>query len=274
MKTTACLSLGCMNKRFFLSIVLALLSGAAFSQIELGVKLGANASRSIFENAEYNRYTNSKFKIGFQGGIVAIFENPDNDKYALQTELYYAKIGRKVESDNFFESNNNNYGFTTNVAEYSYINLPVMFRMRFDAKGFDWYLVAGPQLSYWLGGKGAMHVLDASRENKIDIYNYKINFDEPKAELEYMDVHDANRIQVGLTVGLGWHYELNDADRLAAGIRYYFGHSNMGIFDGGEIGGGSGRFDNFESVNHSLELSVFYTFDIYMKTRAIRKKNY
>lgn len=254
-----------MCKKFFLLSAFVFFYDLASAQIEVGIKLGSNVAKSVFDDEGYNRFNTSKYSIGFQGGFIFVMENPKNDKYALQTELYYSQIGRKVESSN-------RHDFTTNTAKYHYLHLPVMFRMRFKTQAFDWYLILGPQVSYWLGGKGVYEVLDASRD-VINSYNYRINFGEPLMEDDKMNITDANRIQIGLNIGLGWYHELNDTDRIAAGIRYYFGHSYMGEYDGGEIPF-LGRYDNFESINQWLELSVFYAFDIYQKTRVIRKKRY
>ena len=138
-----------------------------------------------------------------------MFENPKNDKYALLTEFYYSSIGRKVESSNPSI-------FTRNIAKYNYLHLPIMFRMRFKFDSFDWYVILGPQVSYWLGGKGTYDILDGSRD-VVNSYDYKINFGEPINDFGYMNMSDVNRFQLGLSLGLGWYYELNDADRIAAG---------------------------------------------------------
>jgi len=232
-----------------------------YGQIDLGIRVGANASRSIFDDKVYKSFNNSHYKPGYLAGIVAVFNN-ENDKYALQTELYYSRIGRKIES----EGNT----FQENIAAYNYIHLPVMFRMRFKLGYFDWYALLGPQISYWFGGKGEYRVFDNSRQN-VFVYDYKINFDEPVQEFGYLNVTDHNSIQLGLSLGVGVLYELNETDRAIIDLRYYFGHSYMGEEEGGEIPN-SGIFENFQSTNQSIELSLIYSFDIYNKIKYMRNQ--
>ncbi len=252
-----------MKRKIGLLFLLIGISLSCYSQIELGVRLGANASRSVFDDNVYKKFNDSKYKIGYQAGIVAVFENNKKDKYALLTELYYSKIGRKVSS-----SGNE---FTANTASYNYLHMPIMFRMRFKTNYFDWYMSVGPQISYWLGGKGVYEVFDPNYQ-LITSYDYVINFDEPIDDFGYMNMLDEyNRWQLGLSVGTGILLELNDADRIALDLRYYFGHTYLGEKEGGYIPN-SGLDDNFESTNQSLELSVMYTFDIYQKARYVKNK--
>ena len=252
-----------MYRVLFLPIIFFVLSFSAYGQIEMGVKIGPNLSRSVFDDPEYKSFTRSRFRPGFQGGLVFVFENPKNDKYALQTEIYYSQIKRKVVS----EYNH----FSGNSAKYDYLHWPLMFRIRFKSEGFEWYAVLGPQVSYWLGGHGQMDRFDPSSGGVS--YPYKINFKEPIDEFDRLNATDVNRFQLGLTAGVGWYYEINDSDRLAASLRYYFGHSYMGKRQGGEIPH-LGYFENYESINQALELSVIYTLDIYQKARFMRKKFY
>ena len=251
-----------LMKRCLVFFIVLCSSFMAFGQVEIGLRVGANASRSIFDDDVYKEFQDSKYKLGFLGGIVAIFENNKNDKYALQTEFYYSKIGRHVVS-----SGNT---FAENTATYDYLNLPVMFRMRFKYQYIDWYLLFGPQLNYWLGGKGVFDTYDGSRD-VINSYSYKINFDEPIDDIEYINMASTNRLQLGLSVGIGLLYEINDADRVALDLRYYFGHTYMGERQGGEIPV-LGLTDNFESTNQSLELTLIYTVDIFTKIRYMKNK--
>ncbi len=251
-----------MIKRSLVLFIFLLPGVSGFCQIEMGLRLGANVSRSVFDSDTYKKFNPSKFKIGYQAGVVFVFENPKMEKYALQTEFYYSTIGRKIDS----RAND----FTENIATYRYIHWPMMFRMRFKSQGFDFYALLGPQVSYWFGGKGVYKVYDPNYRLTAT-YDYKINFDEPIQDYGYMNVSEYNRLQLGITFGGGVLYEINDVDRVAFDLRYYIGHTFLGIENGGYIPF-KGLEDNFESTNHSIELSVIYTFDIYDKLRHMRNK--
>lgn len=254
-----------MNRVILFIFLLFLNAQFVSAQIELGVKAGVNASRSIFDDDYYKQVTTSKYKPGYFVGLVGIFNNSENEKYALQTELVYARIGRKVK--NIEEQKPN---ITINKASYDYLQLPIMFVIRFKQSQFDWYVQLGPQINYWFGGRGTYGVFDPNRQT-INEYNYRLNFKEPKDDFDYMNVSDFNRFQLGLSVGAGIVREINETDNMTIGLRYYFGHSYLGVEDGGEIPNAS-LFDNFESTNQTLELSVAYTFDFYEKMKRIRRE--
>jgi len=251
-----------MKNRFIFFVLFFLICSFSHAQVEVGLRVGANESRSVFDNEVYKKFNKSKYKAGYLVGIVAVFENPKKEKYALQTEIYFSKMARRIKS-----SGND---FTENTAFFNYLHLPILFRVRFQYEYFDWYLILGPQISYWLGGEGVYDVYDPNY-NLVNSYDYKINFDEPVEEFGYMNVSDFNKIQLGLSIGGGLLFELNDADRIAVDLRYYFGHTYLGVNDGGYIPF-TGLTDNYESTNQSLELSVIYTFDIYQKLRYVKNK--
>ncbi len=254
-----------MIKRSIIVLLFTLMSVVAYSQVEMGLRLGANVSRSTFDNDIYKKFTNSNLKFGkLLGGIVFVFENPKKDKYALQTEFYVEQIGRNVKVNGSFGD------FTLNRAVYNYIHWPMMFRMRFKSSGFDFYALLGPQVSYWLGGKGVITRYDQSR-NTYNKYDYKINFGEPIDDFGNMNMVDFNRWQLGISLGGGALYEINDVSRVAIDVRLYLSHTYMGTKESGVIPK-LGFTDNFESTNQVLEVSVIYTFDFYQMIKYAKNK--
>ena len=118
------------------------------AQTFFGVKVGANATKISYESEVYKKFYDTKFAPGFTAGAVFLIEN--KERYGLYVEFLYSVKGKNVES------HANDY--ETNVATYQYLDLPVLFRIKFNEKNFNWFLQLGPEISYWLGGSGSFKV--------------------------------------------------------------------------------------------------------------------
>lgn len=240
---------------FFFSGVFSI----GYAQMYFGFKAGANASKSSFYNEDYQKFYDSKIKPGFTAGAVFLIEN--NEKYGLYTEIAYSVKGKSIVS------HANDY--ETNTATYHFIDVPIMFRMKFQQQKFNWFLQFGPDASYWLSGKGVFEVYDPNRD-LINNYEYKINFGEPEISSEYMNVDEANRLQLGLAIGGGFIWDLKNANYISFDMRFSFGHSFMGGYESGTIPN-IGLVDNFEHTNNVLGLSAVYYFNILEKVRLGKK---
>lgn len=240
---------------FFISI-----ATVGYAQTFFGVKAGANANKISFENDVYKDYYSTKIRPGFTAGAVFLIEN--KEKYGLYTELLYSMKGKHVVSRaNDYESHR---------ASYHYVDLPIMFRVRFNQPKFSWFLQLGPEVNYWLGGKGVFEKYEPDRDI-ITRYEYEINFDDPKNEFGYMNVQEENRLQIGLALGGGLIWKLKNANYLALDMRFSYGHTYMGGFESGSIPN-IGLFDNFEHTNNVLSVSAVYYFDILEKVRLSKNK--
>ena len=208
-----------INRLFFFLILLltSFFHFEAYAQTYFGFKAGVNASKAYFDNEVYEKYYSTKVKPGFTAGAIFLIEN--KKKYGLYAEFLYSQKGKIVESTaNDYE---------TNTATYQYLDFPVLFRLKFDQAKIGWYLQLGPQVSYWLSGKGSFEVYQEDRDITVN-YDYTINFDEPKRSSEYMNVTDANRTQIGLAVGGGVIWDMKSANYLLLDMRFTFGHTYMG----------------------------------------------
>ena len=231
-----------------------------FSQTYLGVKLGANATNIKFDHEVYKKFYNPEIAPGFSGGVTFLYEN--QDKYGFYTEVAYSSKGKKIESDA------NDY--LTNIAQYQYIDIPIMFRIKFEEKKFNWFLQLGPEMNYWLGGKGQFQVYEPDRD-QIVIHDYKINFGEIQTSFDYLNVSGENRLQIGLAFGGGMIWELDNANYVGFDLRYSMGHTYQGEFENASIPG-IGLVDNFEYTNNVISLSAFYYLDILEKNRLSKNK--
>ncbi len=228
------------------------------AQVYVGLKVGANIGKSVYENETYKKYHNSDWAPGFSGGFVLNIEK--KKKYGLAFEMLYSSKGRAVNSTaNDYQKND---------ATYSFLDFPVLFRYYFNQRHSRWYINAGPELNWWLSGKGYVDVYD--QEQGTITYDYKINFGEPEGSYEYMNVTDPRRIQVSVGVGAGFQWALKNSDYIGVDIRASLGQTYWGPYDGGEIPSVAIK-DNFQFTNNLIILSVVYVIDPIGNQRHERK---
>lgn len=229
------------------------------AQVYLGVMAGPNVGKCVFEHETYKKYHKSEWTPGFIGGFTVSIEK--EHKYGLTMQFLYAVKGRTINST----AND----FVKNSARYTYLDFPVLFRWYFNQQHYRWYINAGPEISYWLSGKGSMDVYDQGMDEIIN-YDYLINFGEPKASVDYMNVTDPKRIQINVSFGVGFQWELKHSDFIGVEIKASLGQSFWGPFDGGEIPLIS-KYDNFEFTNNLISLAVVYVIDPIGKQRHEKK---
>ena len=245
---------------FYAFLFFTLTINTGYSQIFFGFKAGANATKAKFESEVYNKFYDSNYKLGFTTGAVFLIEN--KEKYGLYTEFLYSMKGKSVNS------HANDY--VSNVASYNYLDFPILFRMKFKQPKFNWFLQMGPEISYWLGGKGEFKVYEPDRD-VITTYEYELNFGDQQNTSDYMNVPDANRVQVGLALGGGMIWDLKNGNYISLDLRYTFGHTYLGAFESGTIPN-IGLVDNFEHTNIVASVSAVYYFDILEKNRLSKNK--
>ncbi len=71
-------------------------------------------------------------------------------------------------------------GMLKNSARYNYIDMPINYTVDFrgkigKSKEFKYFLGIGPNISYWLGGKGKLYNTDLEEANLGEL-SYKIKF--------------------------------------------------------------------------------------------------
>ncbi len=237
-----------------------LMNNTGYAQIFFGFKAGVNATDTKFESEVYKKFYDTNYKLGFTAGAVFLIEN--KEKYGLYAEFLYSRKGKSVDS------HANDY--ISNVASYNYLDFPILFRMKFKQPKFNWFLQMGPEISYWLGGHGEFKVYEPDRD-VITTYEYEINFGEQQNTADYMNVQDANRVQIGLALGGGMIWNLQNGNYISLDLRYTFGHTYLGGFESGTIPN-IGLVDNFEHTNNVASISAVYYFDILEKNRLSKNK--
>ena len=156
-----------LSRRTLFTFIFCVLAYLTQAQTFFGFKVGANATKISYVSDVYKKFYDTNFKPGFTGGLVLLLET--KDKYGLYSELLYSVKGKSVTS------HANDY--ETNRANYHYIDIPVLFRVKFKEKRFGWFVQAGPEINYWLGGNGEFQVYQPDR-NTVSTHPYTINFGE------------------------------------------------------------------------------------------------
>ncbi|HBH23931.1 MAG TPA: hypothetical protein DDY13_10975 [Cytophagales bacterium] len=269
---------------FFISLVLLLVINTAHGQSRravrakagpqtrayLGLRVTGNMGWSVFEDENYRSFTTSLPKTGYSVGLMFLAEN--KNKYGFQVELNYSKKGRSVDGDG--------NDFTKNRASYTYLDMPILVRFAFNGPGYKWYLSGGPELSYWLGGKGTYTKFYPNNPDDLQFvdHGYKIAFepypeDRTQENPGKMYVGEANRFQLGFNFAIGFIIQANDVNFIGLEGRYSIGHTYLGEFNGGILPR-TGITENFESTNQALSISLIYYFDILQGIRTTKKRSY
>ena len=177
-------------------------TGSTSAQIiRAGIKAGPQLSWVTVDDPKYKSVANVHPVAGFHAGFVLAFKV--KDRYFLNTEYIYSQKGKSVTGKIDPVLNDK--------VVYRHIDIPILFSMHFKGhlgktREFKWYLNAGPNTSYWLGGKGVINAGDLI-ENGVSPLKYKIAFGsrilfEPELGIGY-------RVTDRVTVEASWVHVSN-----------------------------------------------------------------
>ncbi|WKN31204.1 porin family protein [Porifericola rhodea] len=246
---------------FFIFLLHFHFSGAQI--LRVGPKVGIQASRAYYDNKDYYDVMTSQYDLGFHAGLVSNVKV--SDLISLEAEILFNRVTKRlsgVGSDNF------------NQEKYNMLSVPLLLRVSKKLGYKEFYFNAGPNISYWLGGKGVLRtseLLEANlQELKYDINFYEIN-DEVANDLYVFSLTEPNRVLLGIDVGVGALLPIG-RNHLMFDLRYSFGHTNMAKPDTQYI-----EISTFESdmnySNHVISLSCAYLIDFDLFTMRTKGKS-
>ncbi len=250
------------------AILLLLSAEVASSQIiRAGFKAGPQFSWVTVDDPKFNTIADVHPMAGFHAGLVLAFKV--KDRYFLTTEYIYSQKGKNVTGK--IDPNLND------KVVYQHVEIPVLFSMHFkgrvsNSREFKWYINAGPNTSYWLGGKGVIQSGDLI-ENRIPELKYKIAFgtrpDHNNPDILY--IKDANRLQFGMNVGAGVLLEPGGNQKVMIDFRYEIGHTQLGNAGSSQFLVPSDYQDNLKGRNKGIRLSLVYLFEFSSDKKELNK---
>jgi len=188
-----------MKNRIQLFSALIFCFGATFTNVQaqtndtgnaqIGVKGGVNFSNMYTEDVDDNNVLTS-FNAGFYASV------PLTSSLAFQPEFLYSRKGAELEYDNAFVSGKAKF-------KLNYIEVPLLLKINLTN---NINIHAGPYFAY---------LIDAQVSNENN--DGEVNFEEE------FDNDDFNKLDVGLSAGLGF-----DFNSIGIGARYNYGLSTVG----------------------------------------------
>jgi len=234
------------------------------AQILVGPVVGGQLNRMVFYNDQSKDLYKLKPLLNFHAGASISFRA--QKRFFLNTSILYAQKGKLLES--------NYNSITRNDATFKYIDMPILYTMEFKAKMgrdkvYKWYFGVGPNISYWLGGKGVL-VHEDLNENGVNPPNYDVHYkivfnkDSAAVATNEMNVREPNRIQLGLNLSAGLIFEPFGNNKIMVNLRYAFGHSFLSRNGKGEFGlpGVLYYEDDLKVRSRELVLSLHYYIDL------------
>lgn len=246
-----------MKKILFISFFVFVSVGTAVAQFRLGPLAGVSVSRFIYDDDAYKAQYQTTYKPGYHMGVVLNYRV--NMLYSLHTELSYMQkgIGVRFEDKNVKVRNN---------ASFTYLSAPVMLRLsahkRIGSQHLEFYGNIGPEINYWLGGRGLLRTTEPAGFVKEGELPYSVSFGEKPEYGRYMVVKDPYRLQMALGGGGGVIFDLGESQNIAIDFRGSFGIGKS--FHGKQEGGDYGLnfySENLEGVHHTLSITAYYLAD-------------
>ncbi|WP_375578884.1 outer membrane beta-barrel protein [Marivirga tractuosa] len=237
------------------------------AQIFIGAKSGARVSLLKYEDLAKEDFKRKPF-FGYSAGLVTAFKV--QKRFLLQLDILYTQEGKKI--DGVSDPSIQNY------AKYHYLNTPVVYKLDFieslGSRTFKWYVGAGPNVNFWLGGKGKLKSVELQEES-IDQLDYTIIFENKPANPEFgaLYIEEPNRLQVGLILSTGIVLEPNPGQSIMIDFRYEWGHSYLATTEG-RFTNVTAYEDDFTATSQAFQISVAYIFDIINKGKKVKKMYY
>ena len=173
------------------------------SNVAIGVKGGATLYEEFF-----NPSVSQKFNPGMTAGVMVRYV--EEDHFGLLAELNFVQRGW---SENFEEAPYN-YSRTLN-----YVELPVMAHIYFGRRG-KFFFNAGPQVALFLGESTSANFDPKQMASLPDFpYNNRMN--------EQMLMDATQKLDYGISAGLGGEFNLNKRNSLCIEARFYYGLGNV-----------------------------------------------
>jgi hypothetical protein len=224
----------------------------------VGPSVGVNYSWITFDEKENKDYYKVTPVPGFHAGVNLSFKV--RKRFFLHSSLIYSQKGKIVEGKDDPD--------LRNKVTYSYIELPILYTVEFkmhakNNREYKIYLGAGPNVSYWLGGRGTFYNSEL-REGFQDERKYRIAFKKNLEEIDdkEMGIEQANRVQLGLNISAGFVFEPIQRQEVMLTFRYELGHSFLSRSGDGRFSNVFSYEDDLQVRNQGFRISLAYLIDL------------
>jgi hypothetical protein len=237
------------------------------AQILVGAVAGANYSWTSFGDRDYKDLYKVRPVFGYHFGGHISFRV--RKRFFLHTSIIYSTKGMTMEGKKDDFTTTQDLGYLT--AKYNYLEMPIVyttyFKGSFGKSSFKYSLGIGPNVSYWLGGKGTIENFD-THERSTGVVDYKIVFNKnPFDATEHeMVVEKPTRVQLGLNFAAGLLFEPSRDHQMIVTFRYELGHSYLSRESVGSFG--PTYFEQpLQMRNQGFRISVAYLIDLKVDQR-------
>lgn len=238
-------------------ILMIMVSYKVNSQVLIGPIAGPQISWTEFNDKDLRSNFNTSPVVRYHAGASVSLRV--HKRFFLTTSLLYSKKGKVIESD--VDSK------LRNQVVYNHIDLPILYTAQFKGslkgnKGFKYYVGGGPNVSYWLGGKGTIASTDIV-EGGVSNVPYTVVFRKPFEDVtdNEMNIAEPNRIQIGINIVTGIVLQPLGFNEINIMLRYERGHSFLGNTNG-IFPAATDYADVMASRNSGIRLSVAYMIDL------------
>lgn len=246
---------------WFIFLLIIIVTKSTSAQILVGPVAGANYSWTSFSDKDQKKAYQVSPVFGFHVGGHLSFKV--QKRFFLHTSLLYSSKGRILEGKLDTKLKNS----VTN----NFIELPISYTVDFKgkigrSKEFKYFLGIGPNISYWLNGKGKLYNSDLE-EGNFGERSYKVIFNESTEEqaTDEMTIEEPNRFQLGLNLVAGMVLEPAPRQRIMLSIRYELGHTYLAKTEGNFLD--TYYSDPLRSRNQGFRVSLAYLIDLKTEER-------
>lgn len=238
--------------------VLLLTTTTLKAQILIGPVAGPQVSWVSFDDKDSKAMYSRQPVYGFHAGMGLSFRV--HKRFFLHTAFLYSTKGKYLEGkkDELLRFK----------ANYRYIDVPMVYTVEFlhkvgKTKQYKFFFGIGPNVSYWLGGKGYLENTQLT-EVLVDHIDYKIVFDHEENDYKdnEMNVNGANRLQLGLNLQTGFVFEPLGYQKIMVTLRYEAGHSFLSPEQKGTFRLTNEYYDDLRTRIQGFRVSFSYLVDL------------
>jgi Outer membrane protein beta-barrel domain len=248
-------------KFFFISFLIVLIT-ASSAQVLVGPVVGGQVNFFTYDDKGYKDLYSLRPSASYHIGASVEFRI--HKTFFLQTSFLYNERKKVMDgkADPLFRHEMKN----------RFIDVPILFtkevKVKFGTdKYYKWYLGVGPNVSYWLGGKGVFKNSELN-ENEINPPNYDLPYEltfssEGEIKQGEMNISQPNRFQLGLNFSGGLIFEPENLNKFMITARYQMGHTFMSEKSKGDFGINELTYaEDLRFRNQSISLSLYYFIDL------------